>query len=31
MKKYNRVMLGQGSIYASMCHEENYIGVFNHL
>ncbi len=26
MKKYNRVMLGQGSIYASMCHEENYIG-----
>lgn len=26
MKKYNRVMLGQGSKYAKMCRQENYIG-----
>ena len=26
MKKYNRVMLGQGSKFAKMCHEEGYIG-----
>lgn len=26
MKKYNRVMLGQGGKYASMCRKENYIG-----
>ncbi len=26
MKKYNRVMLGQGSMYAKMCREEGYIG-----
>lgn len=26
MKKYNRVMLGQGSKYAKMCREEGYIG-----
>lgn len=25
-KKYNRVMLGQGSKFAKMCHEEGYIG-----
>ena len=26
MKKYNRIMLGQGSKFAKMCREENYIG-----
>ncbi len=26
MKKYNRVMLGQGSKFAKMCREEGYIG-----
>jgi Uncharacterized protein conserved in bacteria len=26
MKKYNRVMLGKGSMYAKMCREEGYIG-----
>ena len=26
MKKYNRVMLGQGSKFAKMCHEEGFIG-----
>ena len=26
MKKYNRIMLGQGSKFAKMCHEEGYIG-----
>lgn len=26
MKKYNRVMLGRGSMYAKMCREEGYIG-----
>ena len=26
MKKYNRVMLGQGSKYAKMCRENGYIG-----
>ena len=26
MKKYNRIMLGQGCKYAKMCHEEGYIG-----
>ena len=26
MKKYNRVMLGQGSKFAKMCRQENYIG-----
>lgn len=26
MKKYNRVMLGQGSKFANMCHNEEYIG-----
>lgn len=26
MKKYNRIMLGQGSMYAKMCREEGYIG-----
>ena len=26
MKKYNRVMLGQGSQYAEMCYKEGYIG-----
>ena len=26
MKKYNRVMLGQGGKHAHMCHEQNYIG-----
>ena len=26
MKKYNRVMLGQGCKYAKMCYEQNYIG-----
>ena len=26
MKKYNRVMLGQGSKYAQMCREDGYIG-----
>ena len=25
MKKYNRIMLGQGSKFAKMCHEEGYI------
>ena len=27
MKKYNRVMLGHQSVFAKMCHKENYIGV----
>lgn len=26
MKKYNRVMLGKGSMYANMCRKEGYIG-----
>lgn len=26
MKKYNRVMLGRGSKFAKMCHEEGFIG-----
>lgn len=26
MKKYNRVMLGRGSMFAKMCREEGYIG-----
>lgn len=26
MKKYNRVMLGRGSMYAKICREEGYIG-----
>lgn len=26
MRQYNRVMLGQGSKFAKMCHEEGYIG-----
>ena len=26
MKKYNRVILGQGSMFAKMCREEGYIG-----
>ena len=26
MKKYNRVMLGRGSVYAKICHEEGFIG-----
>ena len=26
MKKYNRVMLGRGSMYAKMCREDGYIG-----
>lgn len=26
MKKYNRIMLGRGSKFASMCREEGYIG-----
>ncbi|MBQ3771122.1 MAG: hypothetical protein II834_04245 [Bacteroidaceae bacterium] len=26
MKKYNRIMLGQGCKYAKLCHEEGYIG-----
>ena len=26
MKKYNRVMLGKGSMYAKICREEGYIG-----
>ena len=26
MKKYNRVMLGRGSMYAKMCREGGYIG-----
>ena len=26
MKKYNRVMLGKGSMFAKMCREEGYIG-----
>lgn len=26
MKKYNRVMLGRGSVFAKMCREEGYIG-----
>ena len=26
MKKYNRVMLGRGSVYAKECREQGYIG-----